>query len=162
MPRVSVEYRSSSKEVFKRFKHAHPEITIDYNTWANIIYSFNYAFRDYVLETGHICKFPHGFGEFTIKKYKPTKFIEYEGEDKVNLPVDWKKTKENGGKRVFHMNFHTEGFTFRWKWFNKTGRFCFSKLWNFVPSRVSSRLIKHYISIPDGNYADLYQEWTKR
>lgn len=156
MPRVSTEYRTASRSTFNKFKEKFPEVEIDYTTWANIIYSFNYAFRDYALETGYKIKFIHGFGDFAITKWRPNKIVEYEGEDKINLPIDFKRTKELG-KTIYHMNYHTDGYKFRWKWFKKVARICMSKYWNFKPSRISSRLLKHYISLPD--YQDKYLTW---
>lgn len=155
--RICYEYRSTSKEVFKNFKLKHPEVNLSYVEWCNIIYSFNYGFRDYCLETGKQAKFPFGIGVFCITKFKPKKFKEVDGVEKINLPVDWKKTKEKGF-RVYHLNNHTEGFKFRWLWVVGTQRFHFSDIWSFKPSRVSSRFIKHYI---DNNYSDKYQEWKK-
>lgn len=154
--RKSVEYRSSSKDVFKRFKQANPEIKIDFNTWISIIYNFNYSFRDYILETGYRGKFIFGFGDFAITKWKPFKTILVNGKEKINLPTDWKKTKEYG-KRIYHMNYHTDGYKFKWKWFTNSGRFWSSALWNFKPSRVSSRLLNHYLTLPD--YQDKYLTW---
>jgi hypothetical protein len=156
--RKPVEYRTASKETFKAFKQTHPDVKIDFTTWANIIYTFNYAFRDYALETGHKCKYIFGFGEFAITKWKPHKTTLVDGEEKINLPVDWKKTKEYG-KRIFHMNYHTDGYKFRWIWFTNSGRFWCSQLWNFKPSRVTSRLLNHYVNLPD--YKEYYLSWKK-
>lgn len=156
--RVAVQYSTTKKEVYKRFKQKYPQHDIDYTTWASIIYNFNYAFRDYALETGYKCRFIHGFGDFAITKWRPSKFVEINGEEKVNLPVDWKKTKEHG-KYIYHMNFNTDGYKFKWKWFNSKARICVSSLWNFKPSRVTSRLLKHYLSLPD--YQDRYLSWKK-
>lgn len=157
--RVKVGYRSASREVYRRFLKTHPESTLDYTTWANIIYSFNYAFRDYALETGHKCKFPYGFGEFAITKWRPrkTKTLE-DGREVISLPIDWKKSREYG-KKIYHMNFTTEGFKFKWQWFIYTARFKKADIWMFKPSRVTSRLLKHYLTIPDQQYT--YQEWIK-
>lgn len=157
MPRVKVEYRSTQKEVYKRFKQKYPQHVIDFNTWATIIYTFNYAFRDHLLETGEKCKFIHGFGDFAISKWKPYKTNIIDGREIVALPVDWKKTKENGGKKIYHMNHSTEGFKFKWKWFRGSGRIAQTTLWNFKPSRVSSRLLKHYLSLPEYHYH--YLSW---
>lgn len=155
MPRVAYNYRTTSREVYKKFKLKYPELILSYVEWCNIIYSFNYGFRDYCLETGKQAKFPFGLGVFCITKFKPIAFKRYEGQDKINLPVDWKKTKEKGF-RVFHLNNHTEGYKFRWYWVVNTPRFFQSDIWTFKPSRASSRLIKHYI---DNDYSDKYQEW---
>lgn len=154
--RVSVQYRSTQKEVFERFKKKYPQHKIDYNTWVSVIYNFNYAFRDYLLETGYKEKFISSFGEFAITKWKPTRTKIIDGEEKITLPVDWQKTHEYG-KIIYHMNFHTDGYKFRWKWFSKHARFNMSALWNFKPSRVTSRLLKHYLTLPD--YKEKYLQW---
>lgn len=157
--RISVEYKSASKETFKRFKEKNPDIKITYTLWANIIYNFNYAFRDMLFESGSKCKLPYGFGDFAVMKYKPKKFIisPINGEEYVNLPIDWIKSKA-AGKRIYHMNYHTEGFRFKLKWFITSARFYKSIIWSFKPSRVTSRLITHYIS---QGYQDKYLEWKK-
>lgn len=158
MPRVPVEYRTTQKDVFKRFKLKYPEVNIDYNTWCSIIYNFNYAFRDYILETGHKIKFPYGFGDFTITKYKPRKEKELpDGKKVIGLPINWKRSKELG-QIVYHMNYNTEGFKFKWRWDKTKARFSNSALWCFKPSRVTSRLLNHYLSQPDYQYK--YQEWN--
>lgn len=160
--RIKVSYRSSSREVFKRFCQKHPEVVIDYNEWCSIIYGFNYAFRDYLFETGKVGKFPYGFGKFVVMKYKPpkSKIIDtYKGSTEiVTLPVDWKKSKELG-RRVYHLNYHTEGFRFKLKWFVPTASFSNAIVWCFKPSRITSRLLKHYLTIPGNQYK--YQEWKK-
>lgn len=158
--RVRVEYRSTSQEVFKRFKLKYPEVNIDYNRWCIAIYTFNYAFRDHILETGEIAKYPYGFGGFSITKWKPksTKVLE-DGREVVTLPVDWKKTRE-AGKKIYTFNNHTEGFKFKWIWFPGTARFYKSDIWSFKPSRVTSRILKHYLSLPGYQYK--YQEWRKK
>ena len=71
------------------------------------------------------------------------------------MNVDWKKTKEKGFK-IYHMNNHTEGNTFRWLWVFGTQRFFQSEIWSFKPSRVSSRLIAHYIKL---GYNSKYLNW---
>lgn len=157
MPRVAVEYRTTERAVFNRFKEKYPDLKIDYNTWCNIIYSFNYAFRDHCLETGSKVSFPYGFGEFAISKKKPPKFKKLpDGTEVVGLPIDWVKTKKHG-KYIYHMNAKTEGFKFKWKWFISKARFYKSDVWMFKPSRVSSRLISHYVS--QDNYQHKYLEW---
>lgn len=156
MPRTSYQYRTTSREVYKRFCEKHKNIHLSYVQWCNILYTFNYSFRDYALETGQKIKYPYGFGEFCITKYKPkrTKFLP-DGKEIIGLPIDWKRTKEVG-KYIYHMNFSTDGFKFRWWWDNRNARFMKADIWSFKPSRISSRLIKHYIT---QGYKEKYLEW---
>jgi nucleoid DNA-binding protein len=157
--RVKIDWRSASKENYNSFCKKHPSIKLTFDQWRNIIYSFNDAFKEYILETGERAKLPFGFGEFAINKKKRRKIKGVDGKEFVNLPIDWKKTREKG-KRIYNFNFHTEGFFFGWMWFKTTARFKHSQLWYFKPSRNTSRLLSHYINADD-KYQHLYHEWKK-
>jgi hypothetical protein len=155
--RVAVEWRSASRENYRLFCKKFPSIKLTYVEWENIIYSFNDLFREHILETGNKEKIPMGLGEVTIIKKKRKKMKMVDGVEKINLPIDWKKTKEKG-KVIYNFNYHTEGFFFGWHWFNLSARFKHSNLWFFRPCRVTSRLINHYIKVDD-KYQHIYQEW---
>lgn len=157
--RVKIDWRSASKENYNSFCKKHPSIKLTFDQWRNIIYSFNDAFREYILETGEKAKLPFGFGEFAINKKRRKKMKDIDGKEFINLPIDWKKTREKG-KRIYNFNFHTEGFFFGWVWFKSTARFKHSQLWYFKPSRNTSRLLSHYINADD-KYQHLYHEWKK-
>lgn len=157
--RIKIDWRSASKENYNSFCKKHPSIKLTFDQWRNIIYSFNDAFREYILETGEKAKLPFGFGEFAINKKKRKKVKDVDGKEFVNLPIDWKKTREKG-KRIYNFNFHTEGFFFGWVWFKSTARFKHSQLWYFKPSRNTSRLLSHYLNADD-KYQHLYHEWKK-
>jgi nucleoid DNA-binding protein len=156
--RVKIDWRSASKENYKIFCKKHPSIKLTYDEWRNILYSFNDAFKNYILETGEKAKLPFGFGEFSINKKKRRKKKGLNDEF-VNLPVDWKKTKEKG-KIIYNFNYHTEGFFFGWVWFKDKARLKNTDLWYFKPSRTTSRLLSHYINT-DEKYQHLYREWRK-
>lgn len=156
--RTAVDWRSSSRDNYTSFCKAHPTIKISFDTWKNIIYTFNEEFKTYILETGEKAKLSGGMGDFSINK-KKRKHIKKDanGREFINLPVDWKKTKERG-KITYNFNFHTEGFFFGWIWFRKNSRFKNADLWYFKASRVTSRLINHYIKT-DKKYQHLYCQW---
>lgn len=156
--RVKVDYRSASKDNYKRFSTENPNVKVTYNEWLEIIYTFNEEFRDYILETGDKEKLPFGLGPFAItKKKRKTKITAPDGKEHINLPIDWKKTKEKG-KVIYNFNFHTEGYFFGWLWFKKQARMKFPTLWRFKPSRVSSRMIKHYLD-SDKEQQHRYKHW---
>lgn len=160
--RRKIEYRQASKETYKRWCKEHPEVRITFSEYVNIIYTFNYAFRDYLFETAEKAKLPWGIGDFVVSKYKKKKkkINPKTGEEIISLPIDWKKTKESG-KIIYHLNRHTEGYRFRVKWFIDSARFRWSEIWTFRPSRDSSRLLNHYIK-KDPNVQYLYGEWEYR
>lgn len=154
--RSRVDFSMTSRKTYKKFVESHPQLDIDYNDFVNVIYSFNYAFRDYLFETGMKGKLPWGLGDFAVSKRRPKKIKTLsDGREVMNLPVNWELSRK-AGKRVYHFNFHTQGFKFRIKWFYRSARFFHSELFVFKPSRVTSRLIKHYI---DMGYQDRYYEW---
>lgn len=157
--RVKIDWRSASKENYNQFCKKHPSIKLSFDEWRQIIYSFTDAFKEYILETGERARLPFGFGEFSINKKKRRKIKGVDGKEFINLPIDWKKTKEKG-KIIYNFNYHTEGYFFGWIWFKETARLKYLDLWYFKPSRVTSRLLSHYLKTNE-KYQHLYHEWKK-
>jgi nucleoid DNA-binding protein len=159
MPRTAIDWRSASKENYKDFCKKNPSIVLSFDDWRRIVYDFNESFKTYLLETGFKGRLPGGFGEFSItkKRRKKIKIDPKTGREFINLPVDWQKTKEKG-KIVYNFNYHTEGYFFGWQWFKATARLKYIQFWYFKPTRVTSRLLAHYIKA-DPKYQDLYQNW---
>lgn len=155
--RLAVNYRTESTENYKRFCKEHPEINIARDEWKSILYTYTELFREYLLETGEKAKLPAGWGTFAVEKKKRKKIVQIDGIDRINLPIDWAKSKAKH-KRIYHLNYHSEGYTFKWRWFRETSKFRHSKMWYFKPSRPTSRLINHYIKIDD-NYQHKYLIW---
>jgi nucleoid DNA-binding protein len=158
--RTKIDWRSSSKDNYNNFCKKHPSIRLTYDEWRNILYTYNESFKEYILETGEKVKLPFGFGEFSINKKKRRKLKNsVDGKEFVNLPIDWQKTREKG-KVIYNFNYHTEGYFFGWMWFKNTARFKNSDLWYFKPSRLTSRLLSHYLKTND-KYQYIYNEWKK-
>lgn len=157
--RVKVDWRSASKENYSDFCKKHPTIHLTFDEWRNIAYTFIESYKEYILETGEKARLPHGFGEFSINKKKRRKVKGINGKEFVNLPIDWKRTKEKG-KRIYNFNYHTEGFFFGWNWFKSSARLKHTELWYFKPCRSTSRLLSHYIKADD-KYQFMYHEWKK-
>ena len=157
--RTKIDWRSSSKENYNNFCNKNPTVKVTFDQWKNIIYLYNDYFKNYILETGEKARLPFGFGEFSINKKKRKKLKTVDGKVVVNLPIDWKKTKEKG-KHIYNFNYHTEGFFFGWMWFKESTRIRNIDLWYFKPSRTTSRLLSHYIKT-DNKYQNIYCEWKK-
>jgi hypothetical protein len=157
--RTKVEWRSSSRDNYISFCKKYPTIKITCDEWKNILYTFNDAFREYILETGDKARLPNGMGEISITKKKRKRYKENpEGRQFINLPIDWIKTREKH-KLIYNFNYHTEGFFFGWVWFHKSAILKQSLLWRFKPTRSTSRLLAHYIKT-DEKYQHLYKEWN--
>ncbi len=158
--RVAVEFSTSRKENYIDFCKKNPNIKLTLDEWKLIIYSFSEGFRDYILETGHRARLPFGFGEFTVTKKKRQKIVvDPNGIEHINLPIDWFKTKQKG-KRIYNFNSHTEGYFFGWRWFKFSARLLHCDFWYFKPSRVTSRMITHYLKINPKNQFK-YNDWSK-
>ena len=160
MPRVKLDWRSSSKTNYKDFCKKNPSIQISFEDWRSVIYSFNEYFKNYILETGEKARLPIGFGEFSINKRKRKKTRIVDGVEVINLPIDWQKSKEKG-KRIYNFNYHTEGYFFGWIWFKETTRIKLVDLWYFKPARTTSRLLSHYIKTDD-KYQHIYRMWKNK
>jgi hypothetical protein len=156
--RVKVGFRSVSRDQYNDFCKKYPDIHLEYEQWKEIIYSFNYDFRDYILTYGDKAKMPFGFGDLSINKRKVRRTKLVDGVEKIALPIDWKKTKEKG-KYIYNFNYHTEGYRFKWLWFPRTARFKHAELWIFKPFRTASRKITEFLSRTDVSYIDVYKEW---
>jgi len=158
--RTKVDWRSSSKDNYNQFCKKHQSVKLTFDEWRNILYTYNESFKEYILETGEKAKLPYGFGEFSINKKKRKRLKNnIDGKEFINLPIDWQKTKEKG-KVIYNFNYHTEGYFFGWMWFKPTARFKNSDLWYFKPSRLTSRLLSHYLKTND-KYQYIYNEWKK-
>jgi hypothetical protein len=157
--RTKVDWRSTSKENYLDFCKKNPSTSLSFEQWKDIVYTFTDGFKEYILETGEKIKIPYGIGELSINKKKRKRIKSANGKEFINLPVDWQKTKEKG-KIIYNFNFHTEGFFFGWQWFKVNSRFKFSDLWYFKASRLTSRLLAHYIKSNE-KYQHIYREWLK-
>lgn len=161
MPRVKNSFRTADKQLYKDFRKEYPHRKISFSEYYNIIHSFSNYFREYILETGHITRLGAGLGDFTIRKFKPeaTK-IDENGNVKIRLHIDWKKTQEKG-KKIYHMNYDTDGYVAAWKWIKDSAIISNRRVWFFVPSRTTKRLLPHYIRA-DKSCMDKYIEWQFR
>lgn len=157
--RTKIDWRSASKDNYNNFCKKHPSVKLTFDQWRNVVYLYNDAFKEHILETGDKAKLPFGFGEFSINKKKRRKIKGVDGKEFVNLPIDWKKTKEKG-KRIYNFNFHTEGYFFGWMWFKDSARLKHTDLWYFKPSRTTSRLLSHYLKTNE-RYQHIYREWKR-
>lgn len=156
--RVKREYRTASKANYNRFKSLHPKMDVSFEDYKKILKHCNRMFYMEALNSGDRVKLPYGFGEFAVHKYIPKlKTTSPSGVEYINLPIDFKRTKEEGVK-VYNMNFHSSGYRFKWKLFPNTVRLNQSIVWVMKPTRAMSRELAKYI-FSDPYYSQLYQTW---
>jgi len=155
--RPKVDYRTTSKDNYEKFCLENSNIEISFKQWKDILEKFSENIIDYILETGEKIKLPYGLGDLSINKKKPKRTKYFQGKEYINFAIDWKKTRELG-KYVYHMNYHSDGFTYSWIWFKANCRFYQSELWWFRACRKASRSIKPQVT-NNSYYAQLYNQW---
>lgn len=133
-------WRSTSKDCWEKFKEKHPKTKLTQVLFVAIIRTWNEKFAEELMESGKPMKLPHGTGIVQIVKYKKISNFKKTaaGNKIIALPVDWKKTLE-AGKKVYHLNSHTDGYRyiFQWRW--KDSKLKFAKIFSFKMARQHSR-----------------------
>ena len=97
---------------------------IDYNTYKYIVNCFYDLFLNVLFEDSKLIKLPYGLGSVCIVKYKPKTLTQ------KSLSVDYKASAEYG-KKIYHLNEHSDGYKFRLYW---------SKLPQTFPDRYKYQL----------------------
>lgn len=151
------------KEKFKDSKHP----KVDYQTYSKVINKINEAISNLIIYEGFEFRIPGKLGYISIVRKKIRLKLDENGKVETKyLPVDYKATRElwektypnltyneileiPNKKRVYQVNKHTAGFTFRW-YFNKfTSNATNKSVYFFKPSRTNKRALASYIKSED-------------
>lgn len=97
---------------------------VSYVRYKSILDEFNKVVKEEVLERSRAFKMPYGLGTICVVKYKPKSYSQ------KSLSVDYKSSREEG-KRIYHLNEHSDGYKYRLFW---------SKLPSTFPSRYKYQL----------------------
>lgn len=157
------DYRTASKESYKKFCAEFPEVDIDFGTYKTIITEYNKSIADHILETGETVLLPWGIGPITIIKYKKTQKViqNEEGRERYNYSINWKETKK-AGKYVYHLNLHTSGFSYRWFWSPKVSNIRLPHTWEFLPAREHKRRLAAILKEPGFKFKDVYRVHVRK
>lgn len=156
--RVAREYRTASKENYNRYLREHPSVKLTYKQYCSILSVCNKKFVTKALETGEPVRLPFGFGKLVICKYRASLYrLDENGVKRIRLPIDWVKSKQEGFK-VYNMNYHSDGFSFKWKWLYGYARVFMAELLVMKPTRWTSRELAKYI-LKDKHYSQLYKNY---
>ena len=98
---------------------------VSYSRYKRILDRFNEIVKQDVLERSEAFKMPYGLGMICIVKYKPKSYTD------KSLSVDYKSSKEEG-KRIYHLNEHSNGYKYRLYW---------SKIPRVFPDRYKYKLM---------------------
>jgi hypothetical protein len=158
MPRPKLDYRSASRESYQSFCKDHPQIKMSFELFKQIIYTINEVYASFVLE-GEKIKLPQGFGSIAINKKKQVKKIVVKGKEKMCLAIDWNESRKQG-KKIYHLNAHTDGYRYKWFWFKAEAFLPDIYLWGFNATRIGSRTLAKYLKMENSPYVHLYKEYS--
>lgn len=82
---------------------------VEYGVFQAVLEAFNAQMVTSLLEESKGIKMPFGLGYVRIVKYKPKTMTD------KSLSVDYKASNELG-KRIYHLNEHSDGYKFRLYW----------------------------------------------
>lgn len=163
--RPVIDYRTAGNDAYKEFRTLYPKVDISKDLFRKVIYEFGNLLMEHLITTGEKVKLPSGIGYITVTKYRPRKYkdiVTKEGRrcTIVNLPVNWVQTKIHG-KLIYHLNAHTDGYRFRWKWFSNTSRLEQASLFTFRASRKQSRRLAKLIK-NQPRHAEQIRQWPHK
>jgi nucleoid DNA-binding protein len=139
---------------YKYRKNKEHKFYIDKDTYIDILNDYFSILTDHLIN-GNTYKVPYGFGEFSIRKYKPTKKPRnYNAEKKY-----FEKTGE--WKKIVYNNLHTDGYRAIISWSSISHK--------SIPNRriirfISSRKIRKKLAtvLSKSGNIDLYKGNTRK
>jgi hypothetical protein len=143
-------------KLYKEYCISNKKEAVSYTKYKKIVLVSNEILSDKILNGARV-KLPYGLSDVFINKYKQD--IKNK-EGKINLPIDWKKTKEYG-KKIYHLNKHTDGYTFKWFWAKGDAKFKFKDLWAFKAVRKNTRKINTLVKEGFNGYNEWYNSKIK-
>ena len=85
------------------------DVEVDYSLYKLVLDTMCNVILEHVLNASDGFKMPYGLGYIQIGKYRPKTYTEQ------SLSVDYKSSKEYG-KRIYHLNEHSDGYKYRLHW----------------------------------------------
>jgi hypothetical protein len=117
------------KDSYEDYDNIHQ---VEYNVYRKVCEEYNKEVVKHIIENAYEYKLPKRLGSIRIRKIK-SKLIS--GGPKR---IDWKLTKEYG-KKIYHLNMHTDGYYYRWMWHKKTALFTNKSAYSYTPMRKDKR-----------------------
>lgn len=136
-------------DIYKYYisEHKEDEFFVTIKDFKKIINTFNKKIVSAMLDDSQEFKMPYRLGTLRIKKTK----MNFNSENEC-WKIDWATTKKCG-KKVFHMNDHTNNHRYRFYW-NKAG--CNAKnvsAYSYDATRANKRKLAHILK---NNITDYY------
>lgn len=117
---------------------------VSYNTFRDICEDYYKGIVDHLFEGGFY-NLPYNTGEISIKGKRVKKMTS------KTMPVDWEQTNKLG-KKVFHINDHSNYYKFRFAWSKLYRHFKNKSNYRLVFTRENKRRLAKIIKSGDYNY----------
>ena len=118
------------KEYVLEYKDNELYSSIDYKTFVKLTEEYYRRLMDAVLVNGALFKLPYRMGYLRVAKQK----ILYDH----RIAVDWDTTNKVG-KKVYHLNDHTKGYKYIFKWTKANIIMKYCSLYRLVITRANKR-----------------------
>lgn len=119
------------KQIYKYYRsedYTTKDEKVLYDEFRKICYAVNAKIAEKMLD-GKYIRLPFNLGKFYIKKVKNNfKHLKFDY-------AEWNKT----GKKLFHLNIHSNKFHAKWFWEKISCRIPGNKIYSFIPSRANKR-----------------------
>jgi hypothetical protein len=131
--------------IYTAYKKKFVELGINRKTFVAICRKFNKEVSSKILLESRSFELPRKLGSLRIckKQVDLTKDIR----NKYRA-VDWKRSKALQ-MRVCHLNDHTNGYHYGWKWLNRDKSLTYYSLYSFIPTRTNKRNLAEVLKSPD-------------
>ena len=137
---------------------------VSYSDYCTVLNMFNKGISKAIMEDAYEFILPKRLGTIRIKKYKPKVRLDDDGKLITNnLAVDYKATNElwqnnpeakKAGKKVFHLNNHSDGYRYIWYYSTYRSNLPNKSLYRFIPTRTNKRELSRLIK--DDNFKGNY------
>lgn len=157
-------WRSASKTTYNKFCETHKDVKISFKDYQNVIKEYNKSILMHILDTGELINLPWGIGPLSINKYKKkiTKKTTDNGNNEMyTYSINWPETRK-AGKYIYHLNLHTQGFSYTWFWSPKLSNVKFPHIWRLEIWREIKRLLPKKLKDPSFSSNDIYRTRNKR
>lgn len=140
----------SLTHAFRFFKKKHKHrggiySSMSRKTYRDICKDFNKMLSEEVLTSATGTRLPFGLGVLRIKKFE----INWD-----NPPIDFNASKK-AGKRIYHLNTHSDGYCGRWHWQKRNSLITNLIYYSFLPVKGNSREVPKIFKKPGGHAAFL-------
>ena len=132
--------------------------SVDKDKYSKILREFYSLLFDEVIKNNLWFRMPHGFGEIRIQE-KEVKQEIVDGKVVHNMRMDFNATKKlwandpqakADGKRIYHLNEHTDGYAYKIKWEkDEDRRSNLAWAYLFKPNRLFKNKLSAHLKSPE-------------